>query len=240
MLKKLAELSDFYVSISDPRKESIFSDQVVIRNLYVLNLLGAKTFYPLILVMIDRDDTFNEHDIGVVLFKVISFTVRNFTIGGLVANQYEKSFATIANNLYRGSINTVAEINHAISEQMTSDRQFANDILTASVKTERAAKYILSELAYSNEVEDIDLNDVKVLELNANVEDSDRIGNKFLLTKEENRKAKRSLRAKADTVAHAKFAETRSLAEKVNTIDSDGIDARQAAWAQMAVTVWAR
>ncbi len=140
----------------DPKRESIFTDDTLLKNLYVLNLLGAKTFYPLILVMVDSGK-FTEQDIAIVTYKVISFTVRNFTIGGLVANKYEKAFSTIANNLYRGEINTIEEINQAISDQMTSDTQFSDDIRTASITTERAAKYILSELAYPDEVENIDL-----------------------------------------------------------------------------------
>lgn len=236
-VRKLADLADDYVSLADPKRESVFTDKTLVRNISVLNLLGAKTFYPLILVMIDRGG-FSEADIAHVLFKIISFTVRNFTIGGLVANKYEKSFATIANDLYSGAINTVAEINQKISEQMTDDQQFRNDIATASVKTERAAKYILAELAYTDEVEKIDLSDVKVLKLNANVEDNDRIGNKFLLTKAEARNAKRSSTAKWNAVNHAQFAETRALSGQVNHITSAGINARQAQWAQEATNIW--
>lgn len=238
-VKKLADLSDFYVSMVDPKRESIFTDDTLLKNLYVLNLLGAKTFYPLILVMVDSGK-FTEQDIAIVTYKVISFTVRNFTIGGLVANKYEKAFSTIANNLYRGEINTIEEINQAISDQMTSDTQFSDDIRTASITTERAAKYILSELAYPDEVENIDLNDVKVQQLNNNVEDSDRIGNKFLFTKNEERTVRKNSKIRAGIVANSKLQETRPLADLVDTISSEQIDERQNAWAQVAVNVWSK
>ena len=236
LVEKLANLVDNFAAMVTPRNQDTYTNVTVINNLMILNLLGAKTFYPLILVMVEKN--FSENDIAKVLHKIISFTIRNFTIGGLVANKFEKSFSTIANKLNKGLITTVNEINSLIADEMVDDQQFADDLKIATISTEKASKYILSELAYDKDERKIDLNDVKVTYINENVENKDRIGNKLLVTKEEVKKFKNSVAMKPSILHVSKFEETKKWADKVNTITSEDIDIRQSKWVSTALSIW--
>lgn len=235
-VEKLSSLAYDFAAIDDTKSESIYQDERLTNNLKILNLLGAKTFYPLMLIMADKE--FSEDDMVKVTYKVISFTVRNFTIGNLVANQYEKMFSEIARSLYRGEINTVGEVNARIAANMIEDDRFRNAVKFASVKTEKAAKYILSELAYDGDENKIDLDDVKVIKIDENVENSDRIGNKIMITKLEAKEAKKSKAAKLRVVQNAKFENTRKMAGFLGNMSSEEIDDRQAEWINTAVDIW--
>lgn len=239
---KLEALSDDFASLVDPKNQIAFSDPRVVDNLQILNMLGAKTFYPLILVMAEKlvDGHFSEYDIAIVLHKIISFTIRNFTIGGLVANKYEKSFSTIARKLSSGTITTVNEINDLIAAEMVDDLVFRNDIQTAKISTEKAARYVLYELAYANEQGKVVLDESTVTYLNENVEDKERIGNKVLVTKNEGKEFKKTLSKKPLVFESAKYDNTRVLQGQLNVMTSEEITARQSAWANLATEIWAK
>jgi uncharacterized protein with ParB-like and HNH nuclease domain len=235
---RLADLSDDFASMADTKSESIFQNPQLVKNLRNLSLLSAKTFYPLILVMISKG--FPETDLVFVTHKIISFTIRNFTIGGLVANQYEKMFSNIARALYRDEIGTVEEINAKIATNMISDDQFSDALKNAVIKTEKAAKYVLYELAYADEQSKINLEDVKVIKIDENIENSDRIGNKLLITKLEAKKAKKGKAAKLRVVEDAKFQETSRYVTLLGNITDDQVMHRQASWLTTAVQTWSK
>lgn len=239
---KLEALSNDFASLVDPKNQIAFSDPRVVDNLQILNMLGAKTFYPLILVMAEKlvDGHFSEYDIAIVLHKIISFTIRNFTIGGLVANKYEKSFSTIARKLSSGTITTISEINDLIAAEMVDDLVFRNDIQTAKISTEKAARYVLYELAYANEQAKVVLDDSTVTYLNENVEDKERIGNKVLVTKNEGKEFKKTLSKKPLVFESAKYDNTRALQGQLNVMTSEEITARQSAWANLATEIWSK
>lgn len=238
LVQKLSDLSDEFASMLDPKTQISFHNETLINNLYVLNQLGAKTFYPLILVMVEKE--FDEAEIAQVLYKIISFTIRNFTIGGLVANKFEKSFATIARKLSDGKISTVKDINDLISEEMVDNQQFENALKSASLPTEKTTKYILSELSYPDDESKILLTDVKVTYINENVENKDRIGNKLLITKKDAKSFKDASSRKQEVIANSKFEDTRKWAGKVNVMTSEEIDKRQASWVRSALLIWAK
>ncbi|WP_431061144.1 DUF262 domain-containing protein [Weissella paramesenteroides] len=236
LVNNLEDLSDEFASMLDPNNQISFSNKVLIKNLYILKLLGAKTFYPLVLIMVKRN--ISEDKIAQVLHKVISFTVRNFTVGHLVANKYEKSFTIIARKLNDGKINTVNEINKLISEQMVSDDKFIEDLKSLSVSTEKVSKYLLSELAYEDESDKINLDEIRVVYINENIENKDRLGNKLLITKESAKKFKAAAADKPHIISKSKFAETTKWSEKVNRITSEEVDARERVWSTLAINLW--
>ncbi|MBX4173338.1 DUF262 domain-containing protein [Weissella viridescens] len=238
LVENLADLSDEFASMTDPLNQISFTDKTLIDNLYILDQLGAKTFYPLVLIMVKKN--FSEADIARVLHKIISFTVRNFTIGHLVANKYEKSFAIIARKLNDGKISTVYEINAEISEQMVNDQKFAEDLKVATVPTEKVSKYLLSELAYEAELSKISLPDIKVTYITENVENKDRLGNKLLVSKETAKKFKSRAADKPAAIASSNLRETSKWADKINQITSDEIDERQESWVELAIQIWAK
>ncbi|WDF82585.1 DUF262 domain-containing protein [Lacticaseibacillus pabuli] len=239
-LRSLDNLADYFAPIDDVKNESLFSNPQLVENFKILNLLSAKTYYPLILVMIDKGDVFSEADLVKVTHKIISFTIRNFTIGGLVANKFEKSFANIARKLYSDEISTVDEINHLIAMEMVEDEQFMNSIEFAEIKTEKAAKYVLSELAYPEDTSKIELDDVRVIKINQNVENPDRLGNKLLITKKEHQSAKKNFESKKRVVANAKFKGTEKFASLLGKMTTEEINRRQDEWKRDATLVWSK
>lgn len=235
LVTKLANLSDYFAAIIDPAKNTSFNDNTLINNLTILKLLGAKTFYPLLLVMIDKKYT--EEDIAKVLYTIITFTVRNFTIGGLVANKFEKLFAQVARKVNEDTITTVDEINHLISKEMIDDQKFIESFSTAELSTEKVSKYILSEVAYQEDYNKINLDDIKVVYINENVDNKNRIGNKLIVTKAEYKSINKS-HNKQQTIEKSKFETNHLLAPLVNNITDDQINQRQKSWEQTALQIW--
>lgn len=238
LVNDLERFSDDFAALLNPSNQDSFSNEVLIRNLSILKLLGAKTFYPLALIMVKRN--ISESEIAQVLHKIISFTVRNFTVGHLVANKYEKTFAIIARDLNDGKINTVDEINKRISEQMVNDGKFSEDLKALTVSTEKVSKYLLSELDYENDSQKIELGSVKAVYINENIDNKDRLGNRLLITKEEAKKFKASSSNKAKIINQSKFTETEKWATKVNNITSEEVDDRQSAWVNLAINIWSK
>lgn len=230
--EELADLADSFAALTDPKNNIYFEDERVTSMLVVLKDMGGKTFYPLVLAMVKND--FNETEILPVLHKIYSFIVRNFTVGGLVANKYEKTFSQIAEQVNSHLLTTVDEINAEIAMDMLSDEQFAESWAHFQVKTEKVAKHILFETIYQDEQDRIDINDVKVVTINKNIEDFDRIGNKALVTKEE--KGQWRNKNLTSVMAEAKFATTRALANVV--MDEATVNQRQLSVKSTAMSFW--
>lgn len=237
-VNQMVSLSEKFKALLDPKNQEAFENEKLIYNLQILNMLGAKTFYPLVLIMSEK--RYSEADITIVLHKIISFTIRNFTIGGLVANKYEKSFANIAKKVHSGAINSVQEINQLISAEMLDDVDFMNDMETASVSAERASRYIIAKIAYQDQEDSIDINEVRAITINDNVENRDLIGNKVLVTKAIASKAKKSAVQKQILIEQSKFVATNNMAHLVNKIDNEQILERQNSWKQVATEIWAK
>jgi len=229
----LASLADLFAALTEPKSNIYFDDFRLTEMLVVLKDMGGKTFYPLVLAMVKNN--FSEAEVLPVLHKIYSFIVRNFTVGGLVANKYEKTFSQIAEKVNAHTLTTVAAINSEIAADMLSDDQFSEAWDHFSVKTEKVAKHILFETLYQDEQEQIDINDVKVVTLNKNIEDPDRIGNKVLVTKEE--KGRLRHQKLAEFLPEAKYATTRALAAPV-VLDEVLVKQRQASVKATAMSFW--
>jgi len=233
--EELAELADVFVAMTSPKNNAYFSDTKVVDMLTVLKDMGGKTFYPLVLAMVKNK--YSEAELLPVLQKIYSFIVYNFTVGGLVANKYEKTFSTIAEQVNDHRLTSVKAINAEIAADMLSVEQFKESWAHFQVKTEKVAKHLLFETYYQDEQAKIDINAVKVLVLNSNIENANQIGNKVLITKEENVRIRKQNQPIETVLAESKFAGTRQLAE-VATIDADFVAKRQLAALSTAAGFW--
>lgn len=188
LVKDLNQLAPVYEAVTNP-KNAIFFENVEINSLLITLLdLGGKTFHPLVLALVKND--YSEADILTTLHKIYSFIVRNFTVGGLVANKYEKLFSNIAIKINTHEIMSIESVNEQITANYLSDDQFKDDFQYTKIKTEKASKHILKDIFYREEANKIDLDKVKVFILNKNIDDDNLIGNKVLVTKPEFSKMK--------------------------------------------------
>lgn len=121
---------------------------------------------------------------------------------------------------------------------MVSDDKFIEDLKSLSVSTEKVSKYLLSELAYEDESDKINLDEIRVVYINENIENKDRLGNKLLITKESAKKFKAAAADKPHIISKSKFAETTKWSEKVNRITSEEVDARERVWSTLAINLW--
>lgn len=235
LIRSLNDLAPVYGAISDPKNTEYFSNEMLNKELITLADLGLKTYYPVILAL--EENGYSENDILTVVHKINSFVVRNFTIGGLVANKYEKTFSKIAIGINKRQYESVDEVNQAISEEMVPDEKFRVDFGQAQVKTEKASKHILADIFYADEIGKIDINNVKVINLNENISDPNLIGNKVLVTKREFADIKQAKNNKFSILSRSKFDYTRKMANYPD-ITEDEVQNIQVEHAYEAVSFW--
>jgi len=233
--EELTQLADVFVAMTSPKNNAYFSNQEVVAMLAVLKDMGGKTFYPLVLALVKNK--YPETEILPVLQKIYSFIVYNFTVGGLVANKYEKTFSTIAEQVNRRQLKSVKAINAEISKGMLPVEQFKESWMHFQVKTEKVAKHLLFETYYQAEQDLIDITAVKVLVLNEKIENANQIGNKVLITKEENVRLRKQNQPIKTVLAESKFASTRALA-KTELVDDAFVTKRQLSALDSAVNFW--
>jgi len=235
LIVSLNNLAPVYSAISEPKTTEYFSNAELNKELIALSDFGVKTYYPVILAL--SENGYSDSDILKVVHKITSFVVRNFTIGGLVANKYEKTFSKIAIDINKGTYESIDDINNDISKDTVSDDKFRIDFGQAQVKTEKASKHILADIFYSDEIEKVDMDNVKVLNINKNISDPDLLGNKVLVTKNESGRIKQAPSRKFDILRESKFSYTSKMAENRN-ITEDEVKEIQAENADYAVSFW--
>lgn len=234
LVNNLKELAPVYEALANPKNVIYFKNEQINELLVTLLDLGSKTFYPLLLALVKNK--YSEADILITLHKVYAFVARNFTVSGLVANRYEKMFSNIAIKVNTLKIASIQEINQEIATEFVTDEQFMDNFRYAKIRTEKASKHILRDIFYDNEIDKIDLDKVKVIVLNKNIEDQNLIGNKLLVTKKEYSKMNDSVDF-LEVLKHSKFEYTRKMAEN-STISEQEIEAIQANKAEFAANYW--
>lgn len=234
LVKDLNELAPVYAAITNPKNVIYFENEEINTLLITLLDLGGKTFYPLILALVKNN--FSEADILTTLHKIYAFIVRNFTVGGLVANKYEKLFSNIAIKINSRAITSITDINNEITKNYLSDNQFKDDFQYTKIKTEKASKHILKDIFYRDETDKINLDQVKVITLNRGIEDVNLIGNKLLVTKTEFAQIKKST-DQLSLLKKSKFNYTRSMATLGMMSETEVIEI-QRKQAEFAVEYW--
>lgn len=137
-----SKYSSVYKMLLDPLNNEHFSSDEIRRRLNNLKIIGASSYYPVVLALVQKK--FNETEIEKVLWKIEALYFRNCVVSGYVANKYELDFAKLA-----FSISNEEMPYHAILEKLSSiiinDEIFKSNFLSLVLKGNRA-KYVLREL----------------------------------------------------------------------------------------------
>lgn len=254
-LKKLEQYAQTYHDISVPDENVKYTDAALVKSLCALKLLKASSFYPVILAMEQAD--FTEADIRDVVQTIETYTFRNFTICGKVANKSERFFAGLAKEIYDGTLDTVKAIQDCVKAEMVSDLEFADafSIWVGSKSTKESVRYILRKihkhLDQDNEI-NIDNTEVHIEHImpadNSNWQVPEdvheaylwRLGNLALLSGAANISISNKLFAdKKQRYATSKIEPNKDIAANTQWTSQE-IEQRQRTFAQYALTIWVK
>ena len=163
-MDNLEKCSEYYQNIINPKSGNIFSDKVLISSLRALEILKAKSFYPVLLAMI-QNNTFDETDYAKVASVIESYVFRNFTICGNVANKAEVFFAKLAKDIYGEIYSSSDEICEQIGAEMVSDKEFKDsfEIWIGKNSAKETIRYIFRKIhKYLDTVNEINIDNTEV------------------------------------------------------------------------------
>lgn len=252
--KELSVFSKIYTSLSIPSEDTIFKDQLLVKSIKALNIMGASSFYPIILAMFKKEK-YSEEDIGKVAEKIEVLVFRNFVIAGKVANTFEIGFSEIALKISNGEIDDTNQITRTISNVIIDDQQFSSFFASCSVKKKPVIRYILKELL-QNDNDEVKINDdnnyVHIehilpqsigewrIDSEKHKEYLWRLGNLTLLGKEYNEKIlNKKFEVKKSMYKESKISHNHSIAE-YTVWDTNSIDKRQSQLSLLALSRWSR
>lgn len=144
LLNDLETYSMIYHDVMYPDEISWFADKNLILHLKNLKILGATTFYPVVIAMMARKDNFNENEIAFVLNKIEILYFRNNTICKNASNAMERFFAQLAQSITDESLDTIEEICEEIGKQVVDDNVFEEAFSIWSGKSKEIIRYILN------------------------------------------------------------------------------------------------
>ena len=148
LLNTLEKLAPYYHAMSFPGDDVAFQDSKLISTLKALKVLKAKSFYPVILAMKQADADFSESQIASVAKAIETYVFRNQTICGKVANQSERFFASLAKQIYDGTLDTTDDICRSIHNQCVTDEEFSSSfsIWTPAKSEKEIVRYVLTKI----------------------------------------------------------------------------------------------
>lgn len=239
-----------YKVLNYPEDESYFDDKELETRIENLKILGASTYYPIVLAMVNR--SYLEKDIKEILKNIESFILRNCVIAKKVANKYENLFAKIAQNISLKHL-TVDQILLELKFEMMTDEEFKNHFLNAEIKKATVAKFVLRKIANYQQKEIIINPNNTVIHLEHIMPQKlgewkiseelhqkylNKIGNLTLLADEYNRSIKNKLiKEKSEMYSVSKIEMTNSLANHKEWTVSR-IEERQLELFEIAKKVW--
>lgn len=133
----------YRVLVNPQSNANEFQNEEVIKVLEDLKMLKAKTFYPLILAMVEKN--FSEDDILKVLKTIATIVFRNFTICGENPNSYETVYSEKAQQVFNGELKTVDEITADLQTLVIADETFEAAFIYENVNTTNA-RFILRKI----------------------------------------------------------------------------------------------
>lgn len=148
LLNTLENLAPYYHAMSFPGDDVAFQDAKLISALKALKVLKARSFYPVILAMKQADAEFTESQIASVAEAIETYVFRNQTICGKVANQSERFFASLAKQIYDGTLDTTDDICRSIHNQCVTDEEFSSSfsIWTPAKSEKEIVRYVLTKI----------------------------------------------------------------------------------------------
>lgn len=144
LLSNLEAYSMIYHDVMFPDEISWFADKSLISHLKNLKTLGAATFYPVVIAMMDRN--FNEKDIAIVLGNIETLYFRNNTICKNASNAMERFFAQLAQDITEESLDRIEEICAEIRKQEVEDNVFEEAFNVWAGKQKEIIRYILYKI----------------------------------------------------------------------------------------------
>lgn len=141
LLSNLEAYSMIYHDVMFPDEISWFADKSLIFHLKNLKTLGAATFYPVVIAMMDRN--FNEKDIALVLENIEILYFRNNTICKNASNAMERFFSQLAQDITEESLDKMEEICAEIRKQGVEDSVFEEAFNVWTGKQKEIIRYIL-------------------------------------------------------------------------------------------------
>ncbi|HCZ40130.1 MAG TPA: DUF262 domain-containing protein, partial [Brochothrix thermosphacta] len=250
LMDDLLTLAEPFSALENPLEDNYYSAEIK-QILINIKIMGAKSYYPIILSMQNKNYSFN--DIEQVLKKIEVLVVRNFVTSGLVANKYETEFAKLAYNIYKEEIDSVEDILIELKKMTVKDADFQYNFARMEIKNKATIRYILRKINDISYKELRTINDntkihiehimpVKANEWDIIPEIHDnylwRLGNLTLLGEEYNRKITNKLFVdKKIQYLESQIKITNDLA-LYKTWDSKSIEERQENLAKEAITIW--
>ena len=250
--EEIEKLAALYKAIEKPETGFYFDDKDINDSLSNLSIIGASTFFPLILAL--ENKKFKEEIIKKVLHNIETFYLRNCVIGGRVANKYEILFAELGFKVSNEILVDFDSINRELKNNIISDEEFLTMFENAEIKNIPTAKYVLREINDFNNNETLvskdnnkiqlehimpkSLNDKWKIDNEEHMKYLNRIGNLTLLYNKLNNKIKNSnFEIKKESYKDSNIQLNQELAKlKRWTISS--IENRQKELAKIAIKRW--
>lgn len=248
----LLKISKLYSAISDPEMESIFKEKKLNNCLKNIKLLGAASFYPVIIAL--YKENYEEKDILIIMQEVEKLIFRNFTIAGKTANKYEIFFSDLARDITKGTFDSVEEIVKAIKEEIVNNEEFKASFTKCTINKKEHIRYIYyninkyldNEYEINRDNEEVHIEHIMPVIKNkwSHISDEDhkqnlwRIGNLTLLGSEYNREASNdTFENKKKVYLKTKIRITKDLLD-YEEWNISKIEERQKDLAQIATKVW--
>jgi len=155
------QMSDVYKELVHPNEVNYFNNNEINKGLINLNIMGASSFYPTILSMVNN--SYKEDDILIIVKAIETLVFRNCVVAGKVANKYEILFGKIAYKISEKEFTSIKEIYNEIKKDTLTDEDLQVVFSSFSIKSVNVAKYVLREL------NDINSNEIKTVTDNSKI-----------------------------------------------------------------------
>lgn len=247
---ELSSNLNIYKVLTNPYSEKYFDDYEIEAHIDNLRILGARTYYPVIIAMINEE--YLESELKEIIIAIESLILRNCVIAGIGANTYEILFAKLAKKITDEHI-TTKEILNNLKPTLLSDIEFKKYFADAEIKKPPVAKLILRCIENYQQKEIIINPDGKKVHLehimpqtlgNWNITDEvhqkylNRLGNLTLLMDEFNKSIKNKvIKEKVEVYSTSKIEMTRALAKNSEWTEKSILE-RQLKLFEVAKKVW--
>lgn len=256
-LLALVELYSVLVSPTSPRSHlKFFQNRLVLESIDVLNHLGVKLYYPVIMAMYYNN--YHEEDILKVTVKITQVFVRHRTIINDGTNKLENGFSDVAHKIWNYQIKTVEEINREMSEKLLPSSEATKVSFSVLKKAggQRGPKkwtlvYLLAKL-YEVSCDDFaegiytqifDDDDFRLIQIGTDdriSEYKELIGNWTILEKKLSNKEFKNVNELIKQLSLSKLNANRELAETLKTTDwnQSTIKQRQQRFTSAVTAIW--
>ena len=233
-------------------------DQTVKQYVETLNFFKLEQFRPLLLAILKKFK--NKNEIKKALRLIVSWLVRNLITGSLGGGTLEKEYANKAKRVFNGEIKNAKELREELKKLISDDAEFKEKFITATVSTEKYARYYLRaienqkkgitspELIVNSDPDVVNLEHILPKNPHKNWSNfnedqvvllSKRIGNLTLMQNKLNSKqGNEPFSKKKDYFASSDLWITKMIADNYSNWTLDNIKDRQEKLADIAVQTW--